>query len=591
MERRAIDVRGLVQGVGFRPFVYNLAVRLGLAGFVRNQTGGVLIEVEGEPAILDRFLAELTDRPPPLARIEHLSWERRPPRGECDFRIEPSEADGSSPVFISPDVATCPDCLARAVRPGRPALRLSVPQLHQLRPAADDHHRVRPTTGRGRRWPAFAMCPACRAEYDDPREPPVPRPADRLPGVRPAAPAARRGRSTDRDARPARRLRRGTPRREDRRPEGARAAITWPATHGMQPPWRSCGGASTATRSRSRSWSPDVGGRGRLCEVCEHAPSAEARCVRPQRPDRPCFRRTRLGSRGRRRRASRRAIPWLGVMLPYTPLHHLLLRAVGGVPARDDQRQPLRRADRLPRGRGREAGGHRRPVPDPRPADPRPLRRLGDARRRRRRAAGPALARLRPAAAVAAVRVPAADPGRRRAAQGDVRPRPRPAGVPQPPPGRPRPLRRLPGVRAGRRSCTSSFSPIRAGVLGPRPAPRLRHRRDTRTERARASGPRLARRPASSCRTWRAAWPSTASPSRSSASPSTAPGYGTDGAVWGGEFLVGRLPRFRRAAHLRYVGMPGGEQAIREPWRMAAGPPRRCRVVAALSGSGVSPTN
>ena len=79
MERRAIVVRGIVQGVGFRPFVYNLAARLRLHGFVRNQTGSLLIEVEGEPPALERFLADLTDRPPPLAQIEHLSWERRPP--------------------------------------------------------------------------------------------------------------------------------------------------------------------------------------------------------------------------------------------------------------------------------------------------------------------------------------------------------------------------------------------------------------------------------------------------------------------------------------------------------------------------------
>src|SRR5579871_2880249 len=71
MERRAIIVRGIVQGVGFRPFVYNLAERLGLNGFVRNQTGTLLIEVEGEPPELDRFLTELADRPPPLSQINH----------------------------------------------------------------------------------------------------------------------------------------------------------------------------------------------------------------------------------------------------------------------------------------------------------------------------------------------------------------------------------------------------------------------------------------------------------------------------------------------------------------------------------------
>src|SRR5690348_15314716 len=70
VERRVIVVRGIVQGVGFRPFVYNLASRLRLGGFVKNQTGSLLIEVEGDVPSLDCFLAELAGKPPPLAQIE-----------------------------------------------------------------------------------------------------------------------------------------------------------------------------------------------------------------------------------------------------------------------------------------------------------------------------------------------------------------------------------------------------------------------------------------------------------------------------------------------------------------------------------------
>src|SRR4051812_18819772 len=91
MERRAVAVHGIVQGVGFRPFVYGLATRLGLSGFVRNQTGGVWIEVEGENPSLDSFLRELIAQAPPLARIDGLSWERQPLRGEAHFRIASSE--------------------------------------------------------------------------------------------------------------------------------------------------------------------------------------------------------------------------------------------------------------------------------------------------------------------------------------------------------------------------------------------------------------------------------------------------------------------------------------------------------------------
>ena len=103
MERRAIQVGGIVQGVGFRPFVYNLAARLHLTGFVKNQTGSVLIEIEGEPASLEDFLAELRSKPPPLAQIEHLSWQPQTAQGEHQFRIVPSDSDASNQIFIAPD--------------------------------------------------------------------------------------------------------------------------------------------------------------------------------------------------------------------------------------------------------------------------------------------------------------------------------------------------------------------------------------------------------------------------------------------------------------------------------------------------------
>jgi hydrogenase maturation protein HypF len=75
MPRRAITVSGVVQGVGFRPFVHQLASRLGLQGFVRNDSDGVIIEIEGQTVALDRFLAELTIQPPPLARVDRVRWK------------------------------------------------------------------------------------------------------------------------------------------------------------------------------------------------------------------------------------------------------------------------------------------------------------------------------------------------------------------------------------------------------------------------------------------------------------------------------------------------------------------------------------
>src|SRR3954471_9250063 len=94
MPRRRITVCGVVQGVGFRPFAYELASRLRLGGFVRNQGGQVVLEIEGEDSALDRFLSELSQSAPPPARIQEVSWLARPEEGVCTFAIEPSLVTG-----------------------------------------------------------------------------------------------------------------------------------------------------------------------------------------------------------------------------------------------------------------------------------------------------------------------------------------------------------------------------------------------------------------------------------------------------------------------------------------------------------------
>ncbi|HVW33395.1 MAG TPA: acylphosphatase, partial [Acidimicrobiia bacterium] len=110
--RCRIRVEGIVQGVGFRPFVFGHATRLGLAGFVGNDTGGVFIEVEGPEDAVAAFLTVLETEPPPLALIERIGAEAVAAVGESDFAIVASEAGGEAHVPISPDTATCDDCLA-----------------------------------------------------------------------------------------------------------------------------------------------------------------------------------------------------------------------------------------------------------------------------------------------------------------------------------------------------------------------------------------------------------------------------------------------------------------------------------------------
>ena len=169
MDRRAIAVSGIVQGVGFRPFVHDLATRLGLGGYVRNQTGGVFIEVEGERDSVDRFFGELITRPPPLARIDEVRWSPREEQGDSEFRIEPSEFNGFSSIFIAPDVATCDECVRELFDPRDRRYRYPFlnctncgPRLTIVESAPYD--RVRTTMA------GFAMCSACRAEYEDPRD-------------------------------------------------------------------------------------------------------------------------------------------------------------------------------------------------------------------------------------------------------------------------------------------------------------------------------------------------------------------------------------------------------------------------------------
>ncbi|MCU0764608.1 MAG: Sua5/YciO/YrdC/YwlC family protein, partial [Burkholderiaceae bacterium] len=167
--RQALRVRGRVQGVGFRPFVYRLATDLGLDGWVRNDGEGVLIALAGGRAQLAQFGRRLADEAPVLARIdgvESLCAESLSiPAG---FRIE---ASGSGPVTtgITPDAATCGDCLAELFDPADRRWRYPFINCTHCGPRFTITAGLpydRPMTSMAR----FALCPACRREYEDPRD-------------------------------------------------------------------------------------------------------------------------------------------------------------------------------------------------------------------------------------------------------------------------------------------------------------------------------------------------------------------------------------------------------------------------------------
>ena len=115
---RTILITGIVQGVGFRPFIYQLATKYRLRGSVRNRSDGVYIEVEGDEVALDRFSRALISNPPRLAKIDRVeSTEIVGGRTLTGFHIGPSEPTNDRAGFVSPDVATCGDCLAELFDP------------------------------------------------------------------------------------------------------------------------------------------------------------------------------------------------------------------------------------------------------------------------------------------------------------------------------------------------------------------------------------------------------------------------------------------------------------------------------------------
>ena len=161
-----MHVTGLVQGVGFRPFVHRLAVRHDLAGWVRNESGEVYVEVEGQGYAVEAFVQALRAEAPVLARIETLASEVVPPRGATDFRVLESLAtEGRLPV--SPDVATCSACRAELFDPEDRRFRYPFITCTDCGPRYTvietmPYDRVR-TAMR-----AFPQCPTCREEYTDP---------------------------------------------------------------------------------------------------------------------------------------------------------------------------------------------------------------------------------------------------------------------------------------------------------------------------------------------------------------------------------------------------------------------------------------
>ncbi len=167
--RVAVRVEGVVQGVGFRPFVHQLAGRLGLAGFVGNDVEGVFAEVEGPAEAVDAFVTALKAEAPPLAVVDDVRVTSRPVTGEAGFVIVASPGGGEAATLISADSATCDDCLREMWDPGDRRYRYPFinctncgPRFTIVRGVPYD----RPLTTMA----SFTLCADCKHEYDDPAD-------------------------------------------------------------------------------------------------------------------------------------------------------------------------------------------------------------------------------------------------------------------------------------------------------------------------------------------------------------------------------------------------------------------------------------
>jgi hydrogenase maturation protein HypF len=345
VERWTIVVRGVIQGVGFRPFVYNAARALGLAGWVRNEADTVRIEVQGATASLEEFETTLRHKHPPQARIESVEITRSPGGDGADreFQIRASPLDGTPRPTIPADLATCPSCLEEVFTPGELRYRYPFTNCTNCGPRWSIIQKLpydRPRTSMA----GFRMCPACEAEYHNP--------SDRRFHAQPIACPQCGPRLELLDAR------------------GNRQALGPEAAEGDSPIFlASCHknwdsplhAAVKAVLAGEILALKGLGGFQLIVDATDERAVARLR-QRKRRPDKPLA--VMLAglddARARcevsdeeartlqspeapilllRRRSDGRAVadvaasvapgnPFLGVMLPYTPLHHLLMREI-----------------------------------------------------------------------------------------------------------------------------------------------------------------------------------------------------------------------------------------------------------------------
>jgi hydrogenase maturation protein HypF len=558
-------VAGVVQGVGFRPYVHRLAHRHGLSGWVLNDAGGVLLEVQGAAGTVEDFLAELPGQAPPLARVSRVTSEAVPISQARGFAILESVAGAEPVALVAADAATCEDCLSELLDPADRRFRYPFINCTNCGPRFSIVKEVpydRPRTTMA----AFRMCLRCQAEYDDPADRrfhaqpnacPVCGPALRLIDADTGASGATGDDALDGAARALR--------------DGEIVAVK--GIGGYHLACRADSEAAVeALRARKRRddkpfavMAADLAGARSLLELS--ADLEQALCS----PRRPIVISRRRAAADVASGVARRTAE-LGVMLPYTPLHHLLLRDAGVALVMTSGN----RSDEPIAHRDEDALARLRPIADRLLVHDREIHvRTDDSVLR-------AVAPGRPAILI-------------RRARGFV------------PEALELPVRASVPLLACGGDLKSAFCLAKGGSawIGPH----IGDLADLRTLRSYADGVEHFERlfgvsPALVAHDLHPDYRSTAYAMRRAGVTTLAvqhhhahlaaclaehretgpvvaaiydgTGYGPDGSVWGGELLVGDLRAFQRVGHLWPVRMPGGEQAIRQPWRMACAWLRSC---------------
>lgn len=162
-----IQIRGVVQGVGFRPHVYRLAMEYGIKGWVLNSSAGVVIEAEGQPLVVDRFLHRVIEEAPPLVRIKEVEVFPINAKGLSDFVIRESERQAEKKALVPPDIAVCADCRREVTDPGDRRYRYPFTNCTNCGPRFTIVKDV-PYDRENTTMAVFPMCSVCREEYENP---------------------------------------------------------------------------------------------------------------------------------------------------------------------------------------------------------------------------------------------------------------------------------------------------------------------------------------------------------------------------------------------------------------------------------------